>query len=452
MDIKAVIEHIKEDGIATTWKIFRKRNKKGGLKTTIRKIDELLYQLDQAHAPAARHELMRQIEELETPAYKKDLKRRYICKILPDIYKEGSKAPVEEKVVFLQPRTGLNQSCRYIYHKLEKEYPYKVVLHELGRGQVPKTVYFHNAKAFIKDAATAKAVFVHESNNLMGHLNLRKETKVIQLWHGCGVFKKIGLSTIGKKDFKSAKEYKDYPEYNNYSCVTIASPELSWVFEEFMGIRKEENIIRPIGVSRTDEFFDETYRKTCYEKLYKAIPAAKDKKVILYAPTYRGVGQKRVSPDELDVEKFAKALSDEYILIFKHHQTANVIPEIPTPYKGTFAYDMTKGKGMSINELMTVADICVSDYSSLVFEYSLFERPMAFFAFDLEEYIDKRGLYYDFDEITPGPVVKTNEELIDYIKHISERFDKKKVVDFKNRFMCSCDGHATERIIALIEE
>ena len=106
---------------------------------------------------------------------------------------------------------------------------------------------------------------------------------------------------------------------------------------------------------------------------------------------------------------------------------------------------------MNINELMTVADICISDYSSLVFEYSLFERPMIFFAFDLEEYIDERGLYYDFDEITPGPILKTNEEIIDYIKHIDEKFDKQVVIDFKNRFMNCCDGHASERIAALIK-
>ena len=172
----------------------------------------------------------------------------------------------------------------------------------------------------------------------------------------------------------------------------------------------------------------------------------------MYAPTYRGVGRKRISPDELDIKKFYEELGDEYILIFKHHQTAIEVPQIPEPYRDNFAYDMTRGKGMSINDLMTVADICISDYSSLVFEYALFERPMLFFVYDLEEYIDERGLYYEFDEITPGPLCRTNDEMIDYIKHVDERFDKQEVADFKNRFMCCCDGHATERILKFIEE
>lgn len=384
--------------------------------------------------------------------YNRELKRIYIKNVYPSVYNEEIKKPITNKAIFMQPRAGLNQSCRYMYNKLKETGKYEVKLCEFHRGKVSTLKYYENGKKFIREMATAKGVFVHESNDLIGHLNIRQETKIIQLWHGCGVFKKIGLSTSGKEHFKSQKTYEEYPEYNKYSIVTIASPELSWVFEEFMGIKKEEGIIQPIGVSRTDEFFEEGYVKRCFETLYEVIPAAKEKKVILYAPTYRGLNEERVSPDKLDVKKFAEALGDEYILIFKHHQTAINLPEIPEPYKDTFAYDMTRGKGMTINDLMTVADICISDYSSLVFEYALFERPMLFYVYDLEQYIDNRGLYYDFDEITPGPLCKTNEEMIDYILHVDEKFNKQEVTDFKNKFMCSCDGHATERIIEFMEK
>ena len=112
----------------------------------------------------------------------------------------------------------------------------------MDRDNVPVTLYYENAVKWVKALATAKACFVHESNDLMGYLNIRKETKIIQLWHGCGVLKKIGLSTADKKDFKSAKTYEEFPEYNKYDMVTIASPELSWVFEEFMGL------IRKVGL------------------------------------------------------------------------------------------------------------------------------------------------------------------------------------------------------------
>lgn len=394
--------------------------------------------------------LLQQIISPENPqnADSTILNQRFCLKhLFPVVYDISIFRPITNHLLFMQPRQGLNESFRYLYHKLEKNYPYQPYLYELNRDTVSKSEYHINAAWFIRDMSIARIVFVHESNNLLGYINIRPETKVVQLWHGCGVFKHIGLSTIGKKGFKSKARYEEFPEYNKYSLVTIASPELSWVFEEFMGISKESGIIQPFGVCRTDEIFDDGYVETCFQKLYAAIPAAKDKKIILYAPTYRGIDPNRYSPDALDIVEFAKKLGDKYILILKHHQTVRNVPEIPEPYRDTFAYDMTRGKGMNINELMTIADICITDYSSVAFEFSLFERPLLFFVYDLDEYIDNRGLYYNFDEITPGPLCQTNDEMISYIKALENGFDNSVISDFKNRFMCSCDGHACERTI-----
>ena len=458
MNIKGVLRNLKRKGIVGTAKIFFARNAE---RRHAQEVNKLLRQIKtNLQGEMSKDECLRQIKSYlqetmskyeDSIGYGRMLKRICIKVLIPAVYETYKKDPIENKALFMQPRSGLNQSFKYIYRKIEREHLYDVELCELHRGEVTNFEYYCNAIEFAIKMATAKVVFVHESNNLMGYLHIRPETKVIQLWHGCGILKKIGLSTIGKKNFKSRRAYKEFPEYNNYSCVTIASPELSWVYEEFMGIDKESGIIQPIGVSRTDEFFDQGYIDNCYRKLYKIIPQAKNKKVILYAPTYRGLDPNRLAPDKLDVKLFAEKLQDEYILIIKHHQTAKEIPEIPEEYRDKFAFDMTRGKGMDINELMTVADICISDYSSLVFEYSLFERPLIFFVYDLEEYIDSRGLYYDFDEITPGPLCRTNEEMVDYIEHIDERFDKQEVIDFKNKFMCSCDGHSTERILELIK-
>lgn len=480
MGVKGVLRNVRKKGIVETGNIFIERHIKAGIDkqldsakkhisslekelNSIKKnqtffereqdIKRLIGMAEEEEDKTVRKKILEKARDLETlTGYKTYIKRKYIKDVLPKVYDAYSVLPIKNELIFMQPRKGLNGSCQYIYHKIEEQKKYIPVLYELERDDVPVTLYYENAVRWVKALATAKACFVHESNDLMGYLNIRKETKIIQLWHGCGVLKKIGLSTADQKDFKSSKTYKEFPEYNKYDMVTIASPELSWVFEEFMGIDKESGIISPIGVSRTDEFFDPEYIRNCYEKLYNRIPSAKEKKVILYAPTYRGVGQQRVAPDALDIKKFADALSDDYILIIKQHQTVKNLPPIPEEYKDKFAFDMTRGKGMNINELMTVADICISDYSSLVFEYALFERPIIFFAFDLEDYIDNRGLYYDFDEITPGPICKTNDEMIDYIRNIEEKFDKQEVVDFKQKFMCSCDGHSTERILQFAEE
>lgn len=450
MNTKAVVKNLLKKGPIKTWKIHQKRKKMAAMKKEcISGIVNGSY--EDYKTVFIEYLKLDNNGEISDKYYEKRLKSLFIKEIYPLVYKKESEKPVENKVVFMEKGGPLSPSLTYMCSYVKKETNCEVVEHCLQVRKVPNEVYYENAKNFIRDMATAKAVFICTANDLMGYFKVRPETKYIQLWHGCGAFKKVGLSTIDKKFGKSAASHKEYPLNTNYSYVTIASPEVSWIFEESMGIDKEDGVIVPTGISRTDEFFDSKYIENCYEKIHSIIPETQDKKIILYAPTFRGEVANAVSPDVLDVEKFYQAFQEDYILIFKHHQSARTIPEIPKAYRDTFAFDMTRGRGMNINELMAVADIMITDYSSVVFEYSLFERPMAFLTYDLDDYIDERGLYYDFDEVTPGPLCSTNEELIDYISNIDERFNKQEVVDFKNKFMSSCDGHSTERIWALVE-
>lgn len=501
MDIQAIKKNIKTKGISGTWEIYKKRHSSSAamgyrsemkaMKDEIKslrqritdleklritdEINELFLQyeqkcsilsieesiclmesickkVEQLPLDDTRKEIYEKVSEIENiKGYKEALKEKYIKHILPQIYNEKSKEPVKNTIVFMERGGKKSPSLNYIYNVVKEKNKYEIKLHELKVNVWPFTAFYLNAAKYIEDCATAKAIFICTANDLMSYFTLRPETTYIQLWHGCGAFKKVGASTVGKKFGKSAKARAEYPDHTNYSYVTVASPEVSWIFEESMSIDKDSGIIVPTGISRTDEFFDKNYINNCYKKIHEKIPATKDKKIILYAPTFRGEVAKAVSPDFLDVKKFYEALGDEYILIIKHHQSAKTIPEIPEEYKDKFAFDMTRGKGMTINDLMTVADIMITDYSSVVFEYSLFERPMAFLVNDIDEYIDERGLYYDFDEVTPGPLCYSTEELIDYIVNIDERFDKNEVTEFKNKFMSCCDGHSTERILDLIK-
>ncbi len=475
MDVKAVLKNVKVLGLRKTLALFKTRMlERQETVTGKRSILSVLFGRNQKLASdlsSLKKEfcafkkdvsamenlsLRRELESRRTPDmnendFNKERRSFYIKEVFPSIYAEESKKPIENKVVFMERGMGVSASLKYMRSYIRKNTNYTIKTFSLEASGVSEQQYFENAKDYIRECATAKAIFICTANDLMGYFELRPETTYIQLWHGCGAFKKVGLSTIDKKFGKSAESHKEYPINTNYSYVTIASPEVSWIFEESMGIDKDSGIIVPTGISRTDEFFDDEFKKTAYKKLYSAIPQAKGKKVILYAPTFRGEVATCVSPDVLDVKQFYDKFKDDYVLIFKHHQSVKVVPEIPKEYENTFAFDMTRGKGMSINELMTVADVLISDYSSVVFEYSLFERPMIFYTYDIEEYIDDRGLYYDFDEITPGPMFRTNEEIVDYIEHIDERFNKQEVTDFKNKFMCCCDGHSSERILKLIK-
>jgi CDP-ribitol ribitolphosphotransferase len=112
---------------------------------------------------------------------------------------------------------------------------------------------------------------------------------------------------------------------------------------------------------------------------------------------------------------------------------------------GNFCMEITDQ--MSIEDLLMVADVCVTDYSSIIFEYSLLQRPMLFFAYDLEDYYDERGFYYPYEEFVPGPIVRSTEELIQKVCEL-DTMDFGRLKDFLARYMSGCDGHSTERIAA----
>ncbi|MDO5147006.1 MAG: CDP-glycerol glycerophosphotransferase family protein [Eubacteriales bacterium] len=366
----------------------------------------------------------------------------------PQLYKKYCQEPVREnKILFLEMRFGeLSNSMQHMYDVMEQSGNYELacayVHFNFSRGRE----FTENVKHMLKELATSRCVILDEASIILSCVPLREETMAINLWHGCGAFKKFGRSTAELKFGASAATLDKYPNYGNLDIVTVSSPEVIWAYEEAMNLPK--GIVHATGISRTDLFYDESFVKSRREKVYSVMPEARNKKIILYAPTFRGHVASATAPNEIDFYRFEQELGEEYVLISKHHPFVKVPPEIPEELSH-FARDLTKE--LSIEDLICCADICISDYSSLVFEYSLFEKPMIFYAYDYEDYCDWRGFYYDYYELTPGPVVTTQDELLSTIQNIDKCFDRQKVIDFKEKFMGSCDGHATERILSMIE-
>ena len=378
------------------------------------------------------------------------IRKHYRYKVyFPKVYSSYCTEPVQEnKVLFLEMRfTKLSNSFELIYKALEESGEYDLKCSYVQFNFIRGREFTQRVNEMLKELATAKYVFVDDASLILSSIPLRKETVAINLWHACGAFKKFGRSTAELKFGSSADTLDKYPNYGNLTHVTVSSPEVIWAYEEAMHLPK--GIVKATGVSRTDQFYDKEFVESRKQKLYEIMPEAKDKKVILYAPTFRGHVATASSPDRIDFERFCRELGNEYVIVCKHHPFVKNPPIIPEELQH-FARDLTKY--LSIEDLLCCADICISDYSSLVFEYSLFEKPMIFYAYDYDNYCDWRGFYYDYSEFTPGPVVQTEDELLNSIKNIDTQFDKQKVIDFKEKFMGSCDGHATERIIALMKE
>lgn len=351
----------------------------------------------------------------------------------------------KKKVVFLEVREqALSDNFRLLWQELERQGGWELILCCIREGMEERKKVRKLCLQAIPVLADAAVVFISDSSYFFSSLPLRPQTKVIQTWHACGAFKKFGYSITDKKFGADRKDLERFPLHRNFSIVTVSSPEVVWAYAEAFHMEKEQEKILPVGISRTDIFYRREFLDSAREKLYEKIPEAGGKKVILYAPTFRGRVADAVSPEVLDFSAMREALASEYIVLCKHHPFVKHRPAVPEDCQN-FAWDATEL--FSIEELLAVSDVCISDYSSLVFEYSLFERPMIFLAHDLDEYFDWRGFYYPYCEMAPGPIVSNTAEVIDCIKELPEKFEKERVADFRRKFMSACDGHATERIL-----
>lgn len=367
--------------------------------------------------------------------------------IYPVCYKMVSCRSINrKKVIFVENHQNeLTDNFILYYQELEKM-DYELHVHYLKVASSGWKDIIQRSIALIKDMGDASCIFLNESNSLFGAFKLRKETKLVQVWHACGAFKKWGYSVADKSFGDGRKSLDQYSGHHNYTLVPVSGKEVCWAYEEAFGLKPDSGIVRPLGVSRTDIYFRKEFLDAAHEKLKQVIPFLNGRKVILYAPTFRGEIRTAVSPGELDIARLFERFHEDYMVLVKQHpfiQESFVVEETYSEFC------MEIRDEMAIDELLAASDICITDYSSVIFDFSLLEKPILFFAYDLEQYYDERGFYYPYEAFVPGPVVKDTGGLIECISKIKE-FDYNKIRAFKKRFMNGCDGHATKRILEQI--
>lgn len=370
--------------------------------------------------------------------------------LYPRTYRKSMARPVNpRKVLFVESKLReMPDSFALVWKRLQELGGWELEYRTLDSKSVGLVGYTKNCRALVRDMADAAYVFLCDANDIVSSVPLRPETKVVQLWHACGAFKKWGMSSADKKFGSTALDIARHPYYGNLSLVTISAPEVAWAYIEAMHLEATPQVVQATGVSRTDVFFDEGFLERARARVQSALPGIEGRKIVLYAPTFRGNVRGAQGPDFLDLPLLRERIGGEYALLVKHHPYVEHPPEIPASCED-FAFDITHA-GLAIDELIASADLCVTDYSSMVFEWSLFERPIAFFAPDIADYDDWRGFFYDYDELTPGPVFTRTEELVSWVQGLSRGFDTREIHAFRERFMGACDGHSTDRILSRI--
>lgn len=377
----------------------------------------------------------------------------------PRLYKKYSKKPIDPKKVVLAyshvyKKMPDNLSCIKEYLEVRGYECVVIDFAEQARicriGIINEILKCFWGKKFFKAYGNAKALFLTDYYFPAYACKPREGQSVVQLWHGCGAFKKWGYSTADKKWGASKEQLDKFPIHNTYTHVCVSSPDVGFAYAEAFGC--SEDVIHPLGAPRTDVYFDPVFVSSGKSKLHEMFPQIGNRKIILYAPTFRGDRiAKSYIKNMLKIDEMYEALSKDYVLLIKQHPLTAKAFKLGTEQLekySDFVFDISKT--VEIDTALCGADLVITDYSSLIFEYAILERPMIFFAYDLESYENARSFYFEYEGFVPGEIVTDTDGIINEIKRLETEFDVETVRSFKNRFMSACNGDSTEKIIETV--
>ena len=289
----------------------------------------------------------------------------------------------------------------------------------------------------VSKLAKQGTVFVDDYVPLFGFLDLGDKTTLIQVWHAGEGFKAVGYCRFGKRGGPGPQS-----SHRKYDYAIAGSKRLSRIYSEVFGIPEER--VLPLGMARLDGYLDEDRIAEYRKNFYAEHPELEGKKIIIFAPTFRGTGQKVAyyDYDRLDLKEIYDFCGDEYVWAFKMHPFVREAPPIPEEYKDRIL-DMSSEE--NINDLYYVTEILITDYSSAYFEFSLFEKPIIFFTYDRDNYETIRGVHKSVKETAPGKVCDSFDEMMTALRE--KDYDIERTKAFHDENFGDYDGHAADRII-----
>lgn len=364
----------------------------------------------------------------------------------------------DKKILLFESNLGRNYSGnpRFIYEELvtrglDQTFRCYFILEDVSAA-IPGHAVKVKRKSLFYFYLFAKAGVWVSDTRMPTYLKKRKAVIYIQTWHGTPL-KKLGLDLeqVTMEGEKSLEDYKKKFAENSKTWDYLISQNSysSGIFRRAFAFQKE---ILEIGYPRNDILFSKN-NTGAIEAIKQKLGLPRDKKIILYAPTWRdnehyGHLTYKFST-AMDYDYLKQQLSSEYVIAVKAHYLVGEQLDFDR-YKG-FLYQF--GACADIAELYLAADLLVTDYSSVMFDYSLLRRPMFFFTYDLEQYKDSlRGFYFDFLQEAPGPIILTTEQLAAEILNYDSRKYREKYDAFSLKYNHADQGNASAQIVDLILE
>ncbi len=267
---------------------------------------------------------------------------------------------------------------------------------------------------------------------------LKNEQKLIQIWYTGGAFKKMGID--GPSVLSEFDEYKTHSQYSDF-CVS--SEYVRQYYCHAFGL--DRDVVKAVGTPRSDLIVNREIIASNKAEICSKHPLLKNKKVYLYCPTVR-IKEDIIIPfdPKIDWAKLNDELEDDEVFIICRH------PSMKEEYiKGRFYSRVKDYTFESTSELLAVADVIITDYSSVVFDASLMDKPTVFYCPDYEEHKD--DTYLDYEKDLPGEKIVSAADILPAARRAQDVSSAEVRLLFNEKQMGACDGKSTERILAIIK-
>ncbi|MFJ9788145.1 bifunctional glycosyltransferase/CDP-glycerol:glycerophosphate glycerophosphotransferase [Streptomyces globosus] len=365
-----------------------------------------------------------------------------------------SKLPVKKGLVVFESHMGkqYSDSPKAIYEEMVRQgVPFEAVWSYAGAKPTgfPKEATLVKRWSWQYLRALAQAEFWIDNQGFPLALAKREGTTYIQTWHGSAL-KRMGFHEPRTKAQGRAAQDRFQAAVDRFDHFLVRSEHDVRTLAK--GFRLRDEVLLRAGYPRNDALVEAHRAEAQSGERVRGPLAAElgidpDKRVLLYAPTFRANAEGAVEGFEFpfDVEEFADRLGDRFTLLVRTHYLNSV--SLPPSVAGRVV-DVSRHH--DITPLLALADGLITDYSSVMFDYAVLDRPMLFFAYDYDSYAgDIRGTYFDLKEKAPGPVVATAEELFQAVAAFDEA--DAKYAEARQRFLTEFGeydrGDAARRIV-----
>lgn len=345
-----------------------------------------------------------------------------------------------------------NYNSRYLFEYVKENLPEITPLFVINDPELRNSLSSKYGKQYfieteniqgIRQALSAGVWFTSAGLPAYG-TGLHKKRLIINLWHGVPL-KKIALLDPNLK--KAARIYFKKIFSENYTCILTTSHELIPLMARSFAVSEDK--IKVWGQPRNDGLFQKNDCREILGQLFPDLPEYT--KTVLYAPTFRDYGQVQLFPfKDFDQKQLEAFLEEKNMLLFIRTHVAE--QGSAAPYLGKRIRFLGNEQAEDVTGILNIFDCLITDYSSIYIDYLLTDKPMIFLPYDRQQYLDGRGMNFDYDDVTPGPKPETFNDFLDALSPKEDfwKSERTRVNRLFNEIQHPCAADICNKVLKMI--